>query len=141
MKIYLAAQFKEQQLMREWRALLRQNGHMVTSRWLEVKESGLDETHSPDAIDEAFKDLYDIRMAEIVISHTLKRGDMFTGGGRHIEFGFALALEKKLINVGGCESVFHRLPQVITVPTIEQAIEIVNNEAAKIKAKRQQAIS
>jgi len=137
MKIYLAAQFKEQKLMKEWRELLRQSGHYVTSRWLEVSES----TEKNNAIDEAFKDLYDIRMAEIIISHTLKRGDLFTGGGRHIEFGFALALEKKLINVGGYESIFHQLPQVITVSTIEQAIEIVNNEAAKIKAKRQQATS
>lgn len=137
MKIYLAAQFKEQKLMREWRKLLRQNGHYVTSRWLEVSET----TEKESASVEAAKDLHDIHASEIVISHTINRGDLFTGGGRHIEFGFALALEKKLINVGGYESVFHQLPQVITVSTIEQAIEIVNNEAAKIKAKRQQTTS
>lgn len=137
MKIYLAAQFKEQKLMREWRKLLRQNGHYVTSRWLEVSEA----TEKESASVEAAKDLHDIHASEIMISHTVNRGDLFTGGGRHIEFGFALALEKKLINVGGYESVFHQLPQVITVSTIEQAIEIVNNEAAKIKAKRQQIIS
>ena len=137
MKIYLAAQFKEQALMREWREKLRQNGHYVTSRWLEVSEA----TEKESASTEAAKDLHDIHASEIMISHTINRGDLFTGGGRHIEFGFALALEKKLINVGGYESVFHQLPQVITVSTIEQAIEIVNNEAAKIKAKRQQIIS
>lgn len=137
MKIYLAAQFKEQNLMKEWRKLLRQNGHYVTSRWLEVSEA----TEKESASVEAAKDLHDIHASEIMISHTVNRGDLFTGGGRHIEFGFALALEKKLINVGGYESVFHQLPQVITVSTIEQAIEIVNNEAAKIKAKRQQTTS
>ena len=139
MKIYLAAQFKEQNLMKEWRKLLRQNGHYVTSRWLEVSKAK--ETEKESASVEAAKDLHDIHASEIVISHTINRGDLFTGGGRHIEFGFALALEKKLINVGGYESVFHQLPQVITVSTIEQAIEIINNEAAKIKAKRQQVIS
>jgi len=34
MKIYLAAQFKEQLLMREWRKLLHSADHDVTSRWL-----------------------------------------------------------------------------------------------------------
>jgi nucleoside 2-deoxyribosyltransferase len=136
MKIYLAAQFSEQALMKEWRKLLRQNGHYITSRWLEVKESGLDEAHKTNAADEAAKDLQDIKASEIVISKTINRGDMFTGGGRHIEFGYALALDKMLINVGGYESIFHKL--AITVPTIEQAIEIVN-EAAKAKAKRQSA--
>lgn len=138
MKIYLAAQFSEQALMKEWRKLLRQNGHYVTSRWLEVKESQLGETFNPSAAEEAAKDLHDITACEIMISRTLSRGLLFTGGGRHIEFGFALAQEKLMINVGGYESVFHRLPQVRTVSTIEQAIEIVN-EAAKAKAKRQSA--
>jgi hypothetical protein len=117
-RIYLCAQFKEQELMKEWRRLLHNAGHVVMSRWL-------DKLPSNDKVagaNEATMDLIDIDIAEYVISHTLSRGDLFTGGGRHVEFGYALARHKNLINVGGYESVFHYLSQVKTVKTIEEAI-------------------
>ena len=79
---------------------------------------------------EAEKDLEDINRADIVLSKTLNRGELFTGGGRHIEFGYAYAKGKDLINVGGYESVFHKLPQVVTVEKIEDAIEWINGKAA-----------
>lgn len=127
MKIYLAAKFTEQPLMKEWRKLLIANGHEVTSRWLDVIETDLTTTQ-PQA--EAEKDLEDINRADIVLSKTLNRGELFTGGGRHIEFGYAYAKGKDLINVGGYESVFHKLPQVVTVEKIEDAIEYINGKAA-----------
>lgn len=120
MKIYLAAQFKEQLLMREWRKLLNNAGHDITSRWL--GEDEVDEK-SKIAANAAKIDLEDIDKASVVISQTLSRGDLFTGGGRHIEFGYALANGKRLINIGGYENVFHQL--AITVPTIEDAIELL----------------
>lgn len=121
MNIYLAAQFKEQMLMREWRRLLQDAGHIVTSRWLGEDAIVINSKLSLDA---GMIDLEDIDKAEIVISHTLSRGDLFTGGGRHIEFGYALAKGKRLINVGGWENVFHS--QAKTVDTIEEAISILN---------------
>ncbi len=127
MKIYLAAQFSEQQLMKGWREALRFHGHVVTSRWLDVTETDLT-TSRPQT--EAEKDLEDISEADIVLSKTLNRGELFTGGGRHIEFGYAYAKGKDLINVGGYESVFHKLPQVLTVKTIQEAIEYINGKAA-----------
>lgn len=121
MKIYLCAQFKEQPLMRHWRKLLEEAGHSVTSRWLGVDE--VDEK-SKLALDAAKVDLEDIDAAEVVLSHTLNRGDLFTGGGRHIEFGYALAKGKCLINVGGYENVFHS--KSTTVLTIEEAIRLLD---------------
>jgi hypothetical protein len=66
-------------------------------------------------------DLSDIDASECVISHTLNRGDLYTGGGRHIEFGYALARGKRLFNVGGHENVFHHL--AITVSSIEDVLK------------------
>lgn len=118
MKIYLAAQFKEQEIMMQWAILLREHGHFITSRWLFAKE---ELTNSNKATDAAKIDLEDIDEAECMISSTLNRGELYTGGGRHIEYGYALAKGKKLINVGGYESVFHNL--AITVPYIQDTLK------------------
>lgn len=120
MNIYLCAQFKEQALMLVWAEKLINSGHTITSRWLGAKEEG---TNSKIAKDAADIDLDDIDKSEIVISHTLNRGDLYTGGGRHIEYGYALAKGKRLINIGGFESVFHSLAD--TVSSIEEAIELL----------------
>lgn len=118
MKIYLAAQFKEQCVMIQWAIFLHEHGHEITSRWLLAIE---ELTNTKSAEDAAKVDLEDIDMSDIVISSTLNRGEMFTGGGRHIEYGYALAKRKKLINIGGHESVFHSL--AITVPYIQDALK------------------
>lgn len=121
MKVYLAAQFKEQETMRLWRRVLQDHGHIVTSRWLDHTE-----TNDPiEANQKALIDLQDIDNSEYVISHTLNRGDLFTGGGRHIEFGYALAKGIELINVGGIENVFHQLFNVTTVDTIQDACNLL----------------
>lgn len=122
MKIYLCAKFSEQTTMKIWRHILQDNGHEVTSRWLEAVEADL----ATSGLENAELDLADINKADVVLSKTLNRGDMFTGGGRHIEFGYAYAKGKELINVGGYESVFHKLPQVITVKTLNEAIRYLN---------------
>jgi nucleoside 2-deoxyribosyltransferase len=123
MKIYLCAKFSEQDLMRAWKSILEDYDYIVTSRWIYAEEADLAIAGKTNAE----MDLEDINKADVVISKTLNRGDMFTGGGRHIEFGYAYAKGKHLINVGGYESVFHKLPQVITVPTIYKAIPILDN--------------
>lgn len=120
-RIYLCAQFKEQELMREWRRLLHNESHVVTSRWLDAKGESTD-SHL-DAMGACRIDLDDIDNADYVISKTLTRGELFTGGGRHVEFGYAIAKQKKLINVGGYENVFHHV--AIVVPTIVKALEFL----------------
>jgi len=122
MKIYLCAQFSEQALMQAWKSILEDYNYTITSRWLYAIEADL----ATAGTSNAEMDLEDINEADVVISKTLKRGDMFTGGGRHIEFGYAYAKGKHLINVGGYESVFHKLPQVITVSAIFAAIPILD---------------
>lgn len=105
------------ELMVKWSMLLHNAGHEVTSKWIR----GLEETMSlPEA---AQMDLDDIDRADVVISCTLPKGTVFSSGGRHVEFGYALAKDKLIINVGpNEENIFHHLPQVTIVPTIEEAI-------------------
>lgn len=116
MKVYLAAPYAEMPRMQQWAVKLREAGHTCTSRWiygplLPFKAA-------------AQMDLNDIDEADAVVSMTLAPGSMFSSGGRHVEFGYALARGKRLIiiNSVGPENIFHELPQVVRARSIEDAI-------------------
>ena len=67
-------------------------------------------------------DLLDIDVADTVISKVLP-GKAVLRGSRHVEFGYALAKFKRMINVGpGSENLFHELPSVQRFASIEEAI-------------------
>ncbi len=63
----------------------------------------------------AHVDLDDLRAADTVISFTSEGGG--GKGGRHIEFGLALGLGKRLVIVGPRENVFHTLPDIEWYPS------------------------
>ena len=46
-------------------------------------------------------------------------------GGRHVEFGVALGLGKRLIVVGGVENLFQMMGQVEVVPTWRDACVVL----------------
>jgi hypothetical protein len=46
-------------------------------------------------------------------------------GGRHVEFGLAVALNKRLIVVGYRENLFHWLPQVEFVSSWQEAKQAI----------------
>lgn len=59
----------------------------------------------------AMEDAVDIVLCDMFINLAEEpRGD--GRGGRHVEFGYALALGKELINIGPRETVFHHLDNV-----------------------------
>jgi hypothetical protein len=49
--------------------------------------------------------------ADIIILFSEKSG-ISHRGGRHVEFGLAIGLKKRLIVIGPRENIFHCLPQV-----------------------------
>jgi hypothetical protein len=112
---YLAAAFARQAEIRQRRAelLAALPTAAVTSRWLDETAS---EANALDRLDtdpasvwpHAREDLHDAIRADVVISFT---GSGATGG-RHVEFGYALALGKRLALVGPRENVFHACPVV-----------------------------
>lgn len=53
-----------------------------------------------------------MRAADLVVSFTEAEDAPASRGGRHVSFGVALALGKRLVVVGHRENVFHTLPQV-----------------------------
>lgn len=122
MRIYLAARYSRNAEMREFRGRLEIEGHEVTSRWIDqhggdVLESFVAQKLNSDpehCAHYAKVDLDDLTAADWVVSFTSSNGG--GKGGRHIEFGVALALGKRLFLVGPRENVFHTLPQVEHFP-------------------------
>lgn len=124
MKIYLAAAYGRREEMLEVAKVVEAAGHTVTSRWIQ----GLHDTPPAGAeVDSpehqrwcANDDLADIWMADCIINFT--GGGNKSRGGRHVEFGFGIALELRLLIVGECENVFHHLEDVQRFDTIEEAL-------------------
>lgn len=119
MKIYMAARYSDHPWMRIYRNRLKQIGHTVTSRWI----NGDHEERFPnDPVAWANEDLDDLLRSDCSIHFTEDWQKPRPGrnrGGRHVEFGIALALHQfrphgphRIIVVGYRENVFHHLPKI-----------------------------
>jgi nucleoside 2-deoxyribosyltransferase len=123
MKIYLAARYSRREELCGYRERLEQLGHTVTSRWLKgnhqisnegipLNELGLPFRGPDDQAAEmrarfAAEDLADVRTADMLVAFTEEPRSIKTRGGRHVEFGYALALGILVVIVGPEETVFH----------------------------------
>lgn len=121
-RIYLAARYSRNAEMRGVRDVLQGLGYEVTSRWIDqhggnVLESIVAEQLNADpeaASHYAQVDVDDLARADTVVSFTSEGGG--GKGGRHVEFGLALGLCKRIVIVGPREHVFHTLPRVECYP-------------------------
>ena len=120
--IYLAARYSRNEEMRGVRDVLQALGYEVTSRWIDQHGGNLLESIVAEKLNAdpaecskyAAVDVDDLTRADTVVSFTSADGG--GKGGRHIEFGLALGLGKRLVIVGPRENVFHTLPQVEWYP-------------------------
>ena len=124
-KLYLAARYSRRNEMRSLASTLRCNGFAVTSRWL-TEDDPLDHKlgdQTPMFYTETARiDLEDIDNADTILFFA---EDPLVGtprGGRHVEFGYAIASGKRLCVVGGAENIFHYLPRVEHFNSIESFI-------------------
>lgn len=124
--VYLAARYSRYPEMQQVRSLLDALGYTVTSRWIngghELTKEGSTEAHEAERIRYAQEDMADLLAADIVISFTEEPRTTKTRGGRHVEFGVALATGKRAIVIGHRENVFHTLPEVDFFATLEECI-------------------
>lgn len=134
MKIYLASRYSRAPQLRECRADLESLGHVVTSRWIEggheLDRNGSLEAQASERTRFATEDWSDMAAADCVISFTEEPRKTNTRGGRHVEFGGALALGKRCIVVGWRENVFHCLSNVEFFERWEDVIVALARDAA-----------
>ena len=120
MKIYLAAPFSTaHQVETGYAQDLIKWGHIVVSQW----HCGPQPSNLAQA---AQRDLEDILEAEVLILLAELRSGA-NRGGRHVEFGFALARSKRVMVVGSRQNLFHYLPNVETFPTWKQCLDFLCN--------------
>ncbi len=134
MKIYLASRYSRNEEMRAVAADLIAQGHEVTSRWIQgdhqIDDAGLSaQAAEAERIRFAQEDWADLLAADCCLSFTEVPRTEKTRGGRHVEFGAALALGKDCIVVGHRENVFHCLPQVDFYATWAEALSTLMHPA------------
>ena len=117
---YLAARYSRREELQGYKAELEALGHTVYGQWLTGAHLATEEDilHRPElGRDFAVDDLLDICQADTMISFTEPPRSAANRGGRHVEFGIAIAREMNLAVVGPRENVFHCLPDVTVYAT------------------------
>lgn len=104
--------------MREVREKLHRIGHTVTSRWINGEHELLEGRDCAEMARFAQEDIEDLRKADMVL-YFVPDSSHRQRGGRHVEFGIALALDIPIKVIGPKENVFHWLPQVRHFATLE----------------------
>jgi hypothetical protein len=128
--VYLAARYSRREELCSYRALLEASGIEVTSRWLNGNHQISDDGLSAQAKEEertrfALEDWEDLMRADVCISFTETPRSSNSRGGRHVEFGGALAVGNGVIVVGPRENVFHCLPEVHVFDEFWKALGLV----------------
>ncbi len=141
MRVYLAARYSRRVELCGYRDELREVGIEVTSNWLDgprqraiagqvlgerneaVIEAGGD---ALEAIELrrlcAVQDVQDVQAADTFVTFTELPDARAGRGGRHVEFGLALAGRQRLVVIGPVENVFHALGQVERYDTWDDAL-------------------
>lgn len=134
--VYLAARYSRHPEMQGVRDVLHAIGYRVTSRWIDQHGGTQPTSFTPEALNSdpescavlGQHDVEDVQAAEIVISFTDAAGG--GKGGRHVEFGLALGLGKRVIVCGPREHIFHTLSQVEHYPTWRHLVMALTPEGA-----------
>jgi len=132
-KIYIAARFSRRPECNALAHELKALGHSITSRWVKpecdhVMPTGLSrQAEDGERQRFALEDVEDVLAADWCIS-LMEEPRSNTRGGRHIEFGMALALGQRLSIIGPRETVFHHLPQVEHYRNVEDFLVAIRAE-------------
>jgi nucleoside 2-deoxyribosyltransferase len=130
LKVYIAAPFSwKNTTALEVNDRINEAGHIVTSSWLA-------ETLNPNATLEdagesywrqvSQQDLDDIDAADVFVLMTIPPDQAKPRGGRHVEFGYAMAKKKFLLILGPRENIFHYLPRVCVCEDIRDVVTNLN---------------
>lgn len=130
MRIYLAGRFSRRDEFISYIPLLEADGHTNGSRWL-TEETDSTQRAVTDQQREnwAVMEMQDIAKCHVLIAFTEEPGvEGGARGGRHVEFGAAIAMEKPVVIVGPRENLFHYLPGIPQFDTIQKALNALREE-------------
>lgn len=154
MRIYLAARYSRRMELCGYRDQIMDAGHAVHAVWLngehqisdhgtpigeagEKLVEGDDESSSERAAalrqKFAVEDFNDVAACQLLIAFTEPPRSGASRGGRHVELGIALGMEKHVWIVGPRENIFCWLDCVRHFPTWNDAIEELRLYTARSK--------
>lgn len=117
-RIYLASHYTERHALLIYARLLEADGHRIVSSWIDGHHERpgrmVDDGRKYSAPDDeirtwALEDWSDVLSADVLILFTDNRPGR---GGKDVEFGAALALDKRCIIIGPRSNLFHYLHRV-----------------------------
>lgn len=135
MTIYLASRYGDAPRLRDVGERLRAFGHKVTSRWVWAdRRAGrrFEDIPFEEKAEIALENLDDVRACDVLVlfnDHTPGA----SRGGKFVELGMAIALDKRLIIVGERSSVFEFLPGASRVVDVEMLLGVFDNWAKTIE--------
>lgn len=118
--IYIAASFPYKYRALEFKDFLHSVGYAVSSGWIQ-KAKGYDTDEDPEEkkqrlIAASADDFAEVRACDTFVMFTEgKYAEQTTSGGRHAEFGMAVAHNKKIVLIGPLENVHHYSPSIKNV--------------------------
>lgn len=120
MKVYIAGRYSRRDEFRVVAKQLIEMGHEVTSRWLHEStplNHTMEDLRPSYAEASAIADLEDIDHADAVLFYS--ESELTPRGGRHFEMGWAAGKGKAIYVIGPRENIFHYIPTVHNITTIE----------------------
>jgi nucleoside 2-deoxyribosyltransferase len=127
--IYIAGRFSRRFEFQGYRADVQRAGFTVVSRWIDLAKE-----NEANAARCAMDDLEDLRLSDTVIVFGDEPRSTRSRGGRHVEFGYALALGKRMILVGHRENIFASLPAIEFFETWPQALAALTTPQQRLAA-------
>ena len=113
MKFYLVARYGRREELFGYAKQLRENGHEVVSSWINGENEALDGSASVEEQGNwAIQDLHELHHADMVLVFTEGPHSGHSRGGRHVELGAAIAMDKSIAIVGCRENTFCCLPTI-----------------------------
>lgn len=116
---------------------MRNLGHDVDCRWLKglhqihpgsANVDNADSSVPMEAAAFAQEDVEDLAASHAIILFSERPDSHSKRGGRHVEFGMALAWGKRLFVIGPRENVFHCLPGVMAFPAWRSFLAYLSKE-------------
>jgi hypothetical protein len=111
LSVYIAAPFPLREIARDVCRYLQINGCDITASWLFIDDM-------PDADPAARLDLADVDRAQVLVLINPLKWKQDGTGGRHTEFGYAMAAGKRLVILGARTNLFHHRSDVELVDDV-----------------------
>lgn len=124
MRIYIAARFSRREEAGEVAAILTDLGHSITSSWIWQPASEMYREDGPNFAGEAAqKDLDEVESSDTLVYLSEMEDNIWGRGGRHVEFGAALAFRKDVWVIGPMENLFHYLQSVLHFDCLDDLVQ------------------